>query len=167
MDDRGLGQRAISLIVDEARKVAEGLPGIQKAELYNLADEVDHLLHQLSELTRRGEGNTPHAQAIASQLIHKLAELKGKIQTAVINRVVEDFVDTVTPLRQFTEAVLAPEGTPGRDQNFVEKATALQNYSSRAAKTAAAAAVAAGGAGDNKKLAESLLFGASQVSASS
>ena len=39
-DDRGLGQRAISLIVDEARRVAEGLPGVQKAELLNLSDEV-------------------------------------------------------------------------------------------------------------------------------
>lgn len=30
VDDRGLGQRAISLIVDEARRVADGLPGVQK-----------------------------------------------------------------------------------------------------------------------------------------
>ncbi|XP_035701560.1 vinculin isoform X3 [Folsomia candida] len=161
VDDRGLGQRAISLIVDEARRVADGLPGVQKAELLNLSDQVDSLLHQLGELCRRGEGNSPAGQAIAGQLVAKLAELKNKIQTAVINRVVEDFVDTVTPLRQFTEAVLAPEGSPGRDQNFVERATALQNYSGRASKTARM--VAAGGAGDNKKLAEALLFGASQV----
>ena len=40
----------------------------------------------------------------------KLQELKTKIQTAVVDRVVEDFVDIVTPLKQFTDATLAPEG---------------------------------------------------------
>lgn len=63
-------------------------------------------------------------------------ELKEKIQQAVTNRVVEDFIDIVTPLKQFTEAVLAPEGTPNRDQNFSDKASNLQNFSNRAVKTA-------------------------------
>lgn len=40
----------------------------------------------------------------------KLKELKDKIQTAVVDRVVEDFVDITTPLKQFTAAALAPEG---------------------------------------------------------
>lgn len=40
----------------------------------------------------------------------KLKELKDKIQTAVVDRVVEDFVDITTPLKQFTDAALAPEG---------------------------------------------------------
>lgn len=160
-DDRGLGLRAISLIVDEGRKVADGLPGVHKAELLNLSDEVDSLLHQLGDLCRRGDGNTPAAQAIAGQLVHKLSDLKNRIQYAVVNRVVEDFVDTVTPLKQFTEAVHVQEGVPGREQNFLDKAAALQTFSARSAKTARM--VAAGGCGDNKKLAESLLAGAAQV----
>ena len=160
-DDRGLGQRAVSLIVDEARKVADGLPGVQKAELLNLSDEVDTLLHQLSDLCRRGDGNSPQAQAISGQLVAKLAELKNKIQSAVINRVVEDFMDSHSPLKRFTDAVHAPEGTPGRDQNFVEAAGNLLGFSNRAAKTARM--VAAGGCGDNKKLAESLLSNAAQL----
>lgn len=43
-------------------------------------------------------------------LSSKLQELKDKIQTAVVDRVVEDFVDITTPLKQFTDAALALEG---------------------------------------------------------
>ena len=44
-------------------------------------------------------------------LSQKLHELKDKIQDAVVNRVVEDFIDIVSPLKHFTEAVHVPEGT--------------------------------------------------------
>lgn len=47
---------------------------------------------------------------ISRALSAKLKELKDKIQTAVVDRVVEDFVDITTPLKQFTDAALAPEG---------------------------------------------------------
>jgi hypothetical protein len=43
-------------------------------------------------------------------LSEKLHELKESIQNAVVNRVVEDFVDIASPLKQFTEAVHVPEG---------------------------------------------------------
>ncbi|XP_076382575.1 vinculin isoform X6 [Megalopta genalis] len=167
-DDKGLGQRAIALIIHEGKKnqqhvasVAEGLPGIHKAEILQLCDEVDNLSHQLGDLCAHGLGNTPRAQEIARQLSHKLYELKNRIQQAVVSRVVEDFIDITTPLKQFTDAVLAPEGTPGRDQNFNDKTHALQTFSNRAAKTAKM--VAAGGSGGNKKLAEALTASASQV----
>ncbi|XP_033179680.1 vinculin isoform X13 [Bombus impatiens] len=167
-DDKGLGQRAIALIIHEGKKnqqhvasVAEGLPGIHKAEILQLCDEVDNLSHQLGDLCAHGQGNTPRAQEIARQLSHKLYELKNRIQQAVVSRVVEDFIDITTPLKQFTDAVLAPEGTLGRDQNFNDKTHALQTFSNRAAKTARM--VAAGGSGGNKKLAEALTASASQV----
>ncbi|KAK9703034.1 Vinculin family [Popillia japonica] len=160
-DDKGLGQRAIALIVEEGRKVADGLPGVQKAEVIQLCDEVDGLSRQLIDLCHQGKGNTPQAQETARRLSHKLHELKEKINQAVVNRVVEDFIDIVTPLKQFTDAVMAPEGTPGRDQNFSDKAANLQNFSNRAAKTAKM--VAAGGSGGNKKLAEALQSAATQV----
>lgn len=124
-------------------KVAEGLPGIHKAEILQLCDEVDNLSRQLADLCARGEGNSPRAQDIARKLSQKLNELKNKIQQAVVSRVVEDFIDITTPLKQFTEAVLAPEGTPNREQNFNDKTLNLQNFSNRAAKTARM--VAAGG----------------------
>lgn len=117
-------------------KVADGLPGIQKAEILQLCDEVDSLSHQLADLCAQGKGNTPQAQEVARRLSQKLHELKEKINQAVVNRVVEDFIDIVTPLKQFTEAVLAPEGTPNRDQNFSDKAANLQQFSNRAVKTA-------------------------------
>ncbi|XP_029665688.1 vinculin isoform X3 [Formica exsecta] len=160
-DDKGLGKRAIALIIHEGKKVAEGLPGIHKAEILQLCDEVDNLSHQLADLCAHGQGNTPRAQEIARQLSHKLYELKNRIQQAVVSRVVEDFIDITTPLKQFTDAVLAPAGTPGRDQNFNDKTCTLQTFSNRAAKTARM--VAAGGSGGNKKLAEALAASASQV----
>ncbi|XP_046419160.1 vinculin isoform X6 [Neodiprion pinetum] len=167
-DDKGLGQRAIALIVHEGKKnqqniadVAEGLPGIHKAEILNLCDEVDNLSRQLGDLCAHGQGNTPRAQDTARQLSQKLYELKNRIQQAVVSRVVEDFIDISTPLKQFTDAVLSLEGTPGREQNFNDKAHALQTFSNRAAKTARM--VAAGGSGGNKKLAEALAVSASQV----
>ncbi|XP_054275173.1 vinculin-like isoform X8 [Macrosteles quadrilineatus] len=164
-DDHGLGQQAIALIVSEGkkdqRKVADGLPGVQRSEILTLCDQVDRLSRQLSDLCRRGQGNSPQAQEIARTLSQKLHELKEKIQNAVVNRVVEDFVDIVTPLKHFTEAVHVPEGTPGRDVNFNDKAAALNEWSTRAARTGRM--VAAGGSGGNKKLAESLVSAASQV----
>lgn len=78
-----------------------------------------------------------------------------------MNRVVEDFIDIASPLKHFTEAVLAPEGTPHREQNFADKALNLEQFSNRAAKTARM--VAAGGSGGNKKLTEALLASANQV----
>lgn len=160
-DDKGLGRRAINAIVEEGRKVADGLPGIQKAEILQLCDEVDSLSRQLGDLCAQGKGNSPQAQEIARRLSQKLHELKEKINQAVVNRVVEDFIDIVSPLKQFTEAVLAPEGTPNRDQNFADKVAQLQQFSNRAVKTAKM--VAAGGSGGNKKLAEALQSAANQV----
>ncbi|MCL4119797.1 UNVERIFIED_CONTAM: hypothetical protein GTU68_060366, partial [Idotea baltica] len=161
LDDKGLGQQAIGLIVEEGRKVASCLSGPAQSEINHLCDEVDTLSQQLSDLCRRGQGNSPQAQAIARNLASKLHELKTKIQTAVVDRVVEDFVDITTPLKQFTDAVLELEGTPGREQNFENKAHNLANFSSRAAKTARM--VAAGTTGGSKKMAEALLSSAGQV----
>lgn len=161
LDDRGLGQQAIGLIVDEGRKVASCLSGGSRAEIQQLCEEVDSLSAQLSELCRRGQGDSPQAQNIARALSGKLQELKSKIQTAVVDRMVEDFSDIATPLKQFTEAALAPEGTPGRTETFEDRACNLSGFSGRAAKTARM--VAAGSTGGNKKAAEALLSSASQV----
>ncbi|XP_031330332.1 vinculin isoform X4 [Photinus pyralis] len=160
-NDRGLGQRAIALIVQEGRKVADGLPGIQKTEILELCDDVDGLSRQLEQLCLQGHGDSAQAQDVARKLSQKLHELKERINKAVTNRVVEDFIDIVTPLKHFTEAVLALEGTPNRDQNFSDKAANLQQFSNRAVKTAKM--VAAGGSGGNKKLAESLQSASGQV----
>lgn len=160
-DDKGLGQRAIALIVEEGKRVADGLPGHQKADILRLCEEVEGLANQYSKLCAAGLAHTPEAQEIARKLNAKLHELKNQIQSAVVSRVVEDFIDISTPLKQFTEAVNVPEGTPGREQNFNQKAANLQAFSDRASKTSRM--VAAGGSGGNKKLAEVLLASAAQI----
>lgn len=160
-DDGGLGRRAIVAVVEEGRKVADGLPGVHKAEILQLCDEVEDLTNRLAELCAQGRGDSPEAQQLARLLSQKLQELKGRINSGVVNRVVEDFIDIVGPLRQFTEAVLVPEGTPNRDINFSDKAANLQQFSTRAVKTAKM--VAASGSGGNKKLAEHLQSVANQV----
>ncbi|XP_037808240.1 vinculin [Lucilia sericata] len=154
VNDGGLGERAVNLIVEEGRKVAEGCPGHQKAEIMQLCDEVERL-------KRQAAGNTPVAKEAAKKLTQKLHELKAAVQNALVNRIVQDFMDVSTPLKQFTDAVMLPEGTPGREQNFNQKSNNLQAFSDRASKTSRM--VAAGGACGNKKIAEVLLSSASQV----
>lgn len=161
IDDKGTGRRAIGLIVEEGRRVAEGLSGHEKAELLKLCDEVDNLANQYGKLCAAGLANTPEGRELARKLNEKLHELKHKIGTAVTNRVVEDFIDVTTPLKQFIEAVNVPQGTPGRESNFNQKAANLQAFSDRASKTSRM--VAAGGLGGNKKLAEDLLASANQI----
>lgn len=161
LDDKGLGQRAIALIVNEGKKVADGCAGHEKSEILQLCDEVEALSNQYSKLCNAGLGASPEGQEIARQLNQKLHELKQRIQNALVNRVVEDFMDVSTPLKQFTEAVNVPEGTPGREQNFNQKSNNLQAFSNRASKTSRM--VAAGGSGGNKKIAEVLLSSAAQI----
>lgn len=160
LSDRGLGEHAIQLTVEEGRRTAESCPMPQRAEIVQLCNEIDSLTRKLKDLCRRGQGNSPEAHQTARLISSKLLELKHKIQKALVNRVVEDFIDITTPLKQFTEAVHVPEGTPNREANFQDKARNLTEFSQKAARTARN--VALGGA-SNKKLAEALLASAAQV----
>ncbi|CAN8004474.1 unnamed protein product [Ixodes hexagonus] len=160
LSDRGLGEHAIQLTVEEGRRTAESCPMPQRAEIVQLCNEIDSLTRKLKDLCRRGQGNSPEAQQTARLISSKLLELKNKIQKALVNRVVEDFIDITTPLKLFTEAVHAQEGTPNREANFQDKARNLTEFSQKAARTARN--VALGGA-SNKKLAEALLASAAQV----
>ncbi|XP_013776382.1 vinculin-like isoform X3 [Limulus polyphemus] len=159
-DDKGLGQQAIQSIVQEGHKLAETSPQPEKLEIQHLCNDIETMSRQLSDLTRKGQGKSPQAQALSRAIHGKLHELKNKIQMALVNRVVEDFIDTTSPLKQFTEAVLTPEGTPNRDGNFQDKARTLMEFSLRTAHTAKN--VATGGT-TNKKLAESLMSSANQI----
>ena len=57
--------------------------------------------------------------------------------------------------------VSSGQGTPGREQNFSDKADSLQRFSSRAARTGRM--VASAGATANKKLSEALQASANEV----
>ncbi len=73
----------------------------------------------------------------------------------------DDFADITSPLRQFVEAVQAPEGTPNRDENFADRARNLQDHSLRCARTGGLVATA--GPCKNKKTVEALAHTANQV----
>lgn len=47
------------------QQVASGLTGPAKSGILALCEEVDSLSQQLSEMCRRGQGETPQAQAVA------------------------------------------------------------------------------------------------------
>lgn len=107
------------------------------------------------------QGDSPQARQIAAQLKDKLHNLKDILKSALIGKVVDDFADINTPLKQFVEAVIAPEGTPNREGNLNDKARNLQDHSLRAANTGRM--VAMGGGCKDKKTVEALNQAANQV----
>uniref|UniRef100_A0A2A4JNP8 Vinculin n=1 Tax=Heliothis virescens TaxID=7102 RepID=A0A2A4JNP8_HELVI len=154
------GQKAINSIVSQGQRIADGLQGREKAEVLQLCSEVQRLSDKLADLCASGKGDSEEARAITRELTDKLHELKRATERAVVNRVVEEFIDVAAPLRHFTDAVNAPMGTPGRESQFHEKAAALAAFSQRAC---AAAGVVAAGCGHNKRLADQLTQNANQV----
>jgi vinculin len=152
-DDKGLGFRAIMSIVEEGRRLASVCPAAHRQDLLNLCNDVESMAKQLNDLCRRGQGNSAESQNLARLLSPKLQDLKKAIEKALVNRAVDDFIDVLTPLKQFTEAVLAPEGVPNREGNFVDKAHNLQNFNNRITSTARAVA---SGSAPTKRLAEGL-----------
>nr|XP_049705344.1 vinculin isoform X3 [Helicoverpa armigera] len=154
------GQKAINSIVSQGQRIADGLQGREKAEVLQLCSEVQRLSDKLADLCASGKGDSEEARAITRELTDKLHELKRATERAVVNRVVEEFIDVAAPLRHFTDAVNAPMGTPGRESQFHEKAAALAAFSQRAC---AAADVVAAGCGHNKRLADQLTQNARQV----
>lgn len=159
-NDNGLGHQAIQFIVDDGRKIINSCPPSEQMTVQKLCSETENLNRQLAEMCRHGQGNSYQALTVAQAISGKLQELKNKIQQTIVNKVVKDFIDITTPLKQFTDAVLSLEGTPNREANFNDKARALGNFSERVARTARSVAI--GGAA-NKKLAEMLLNSANQV----
>ena len=132
----------------------------------------------LLEAVRRGEAASPRATSLARSLTGNIGAVAECIQGALVDRVVDDFIDIATPLKHFTDCVLTPgdpatrEQVPHRaslvraytalaPQVFDSRAASLQDFSGRAATTARL--VATGNTSGNKKLAEALLATAGQV----
>lgn len=153
LDDKNVGRQAIKAIIHDGRKIGQTCSPAQREDILDLCNEVESLYSQLEDLCDRGQGGSPQAQEIARRLNRKLQELKKLIEKALIDRVVNDFVDIATPLKQFTEAVYQPLGTPNRDLNFTEKANNLNQFSNRVTSTARNVA---SGLATNKRLAEGL-----------
>ena len=68
-----------------------------------------------------------------------LEELKYAIQTALVDKVIEDFLDIATPLAKFNEVVIDP--TKG---SFEDRADNLRRFSDNLVKSAKMVAVGTG-----------------------
>lgn len=163
VDDGGLGLQAVKAMTEEAAKLAEMLPPAERSRMLELCSDIDRLANQLADLERRGMGNSPEAHAIRNQLRNKLKELADLMKRVLTDRVVEDFADTSTPLKQFIDAVYAPPSMSNREKNFEDKANNLEDHSSRCTTTALL--VAKCGPCKNKKTVEAIIDTANHVNA--
>ena len=161
VDDRGVGSAALQLIVEEARKVGDSLTGSKQAEIMGLCSKIESEQGRLVEAIRRGEANSPQAVSLAKSLSSKVTALTDCIQGALVDRVVEDFVDILTPLKQFTDCILTPGDPATREQVFNTRSGQLVHFSDRVSNTAKL--VATGNTAGNRKIAEALLTSAEQV----
>ncbi|CDW52063.1 vinculin [Trichuris trichiura] len=161
LDDKGVGRNALASLLDEARRMADLCPPKEKYAINQLCDEIDRLCEQLTDLQRKGMGDSPQARAAIEQLRGKLHDLKEMMDRVLLDRVVDDFADITTPLKQFAEAVVAPEGTPAREQNFNDKGQNLRDHCQRCAHTGRLVGTA--GPCKDKKIVESLCSTANQV----
>ncbi|XP_038599555.1 vinculin isoform X1 [Tachyglossus aculeatus] len=140
VDDRGVGQAAIRGLVAEGHRLANVMMGPYRQDLLAKCDRVDQLAAQLADLAARGEGESPQARALASQLQDSLKDLKSRMQEAMTQEVSDVFSDTTTPIKLLAVAATAPPDTPSRDEVFEERATNFENHSGRLGATAEKAA---------------------------
>ncbi|CAJ0579773.1 unnamed protein product, partial [Mesorhabditis spiculigera] len=155
VDDGGLGLRAIKMMTDDARKLADQLNPQDRGRLLGLCSDIDRLAGQLADLERRGLGNSPEAHAIRQQLRDKLRELADFMRRILTDRVVEHYADITTPLKQFVEAARADYSVQNREYNFQDKSTNLREHSGR--MTSTARLVASCGPCKNKKTVEAII----------
>ncbi|XP_073209250.1 vinculin isoform X2 [Lepidochelys kempii] len=140
VDDRGVGQAAIRGLVAEGRRLANVMIGPYRQDLLAKCDRVEQLAAQLADLAARGEGESPQARAIATQLQDSLKDLKTRMQEAMTQEVSDIFSDTTTPIKLLAVAATAPPDAPNRDEVFDERAANFENHAVRLGATAEKAA---------------------------
>ncbi|GAB1298816.1 Vinculin [Apodemus speciosus] len=140
IDDRGVGQAAIRGLVAEGHRLANVMMGPYRQDLLAKCDRVDQLTAQLADLAARGEGESPQARALASQLQDSLKDLKAQMQEAMTQEVSDVFSDTTTPIKLLAVAATAPPDAPNREEVFDERAANFENHSGRLGATAEKAA---------------------------
>ncbi|XP_066098577.1 vinculin isoform X1 [Saccopteryx bilineata] len=140
VDDRGVGQAAIRGLVAEGHRLANVMMGPYRQDLLAKCDRVDRLTAQLADLAARGEGESPQARALASQLQDSLKDLKAQMQEAMTQEVSDVFSDTTTPIKLLAVAATAPPDAPNREEVFDERAANFENHSGRLGATAEKAA---------------------------
>lgn len=140
VDDRGVGQAAIRGLVAEGHRLANVMMGPYRQDLLAKCDRVDQLTAQLADLAARGEGESPQARALASQLQDSLKDLKARMQEAMTQEVSDVFSDTTTPIKLLAVAATAPPDAPNREEVFDERAANFENHSGKLGATAEKAA---------------------------
>ncbi|XP_075805243.1 vinculin isoform X2 [Microtus pennsylvanicus] len=140
VDDRGVGQAAIRGLVAEGHRLANVMMGPYRQDLLAKCDRVDQLAAQLADLAARGEGESPQARALASQLQDSLKDLKAQMQEAMTQEVSDVFSDTTTPIKLLAVAATAPPDALNREEVFDERAANFENHSGRLGATAEKAA---------------------------
>uniref|UniRef100_G3UM65 Vinculin n=1 Tax=Loxodonta africana TaxID=9785 RepID=G3UM65_LOXAF len=140
VDDRGVGQAAIRGLVAEGHRLANVMMGPYRQDLLAKCDRVDQLTAQLADLAARGEGESPQARTLASQLQDSLKDLKAQMQEAMTQEVSDVFSDTTTPIKLLAVAATAPPDAPNREEVFDERAANFENHSGRLGATAEKAA---------------------------
>ncbi|XP_062958051.1 vinculin isoform X1 [Cynocephalus volans] len=140
VDDRGVGQAAIRGLVAEGHRLANVMMGPYRQDLLAKCDRVDQLTAQLADLAARGEGESPQARALASQLQDSLKDLKAQMQEAMTQEVSDVFSDTTTPIKLLAVAATAPPDAPNREEVFDERAANFETHSGRLGATAEKAA---------------------------
>ncbi|XP_038053444.1 vinculin-like isoform X3 [Patiria miniata] len=137
-DDKGVGYRAIKDIISTGRQIAGTCDDLgQRNDLLRLCNEAESLNDHLRDLCKKGQGNTPQAEATAKKLSEKLGQLNDKMTEIVMGQVSSDFLDPMSAVNKMYEAALAPEGAPHREANFTSKAQIFLESSNKAADTAA------------------------------
>lgn len=137
-------------------QIAEVLPGPLKSKVQELCATIDQDTAELTQLCREGRGGQARALTIAKKIATNLDNLKHAIEMALVDKVVEDFLDIATPLVKFTEAVVTPNAN-----QFDEKANNLGEFSDKIVRTAKMVALGTGNA--NKKAAEAILAVSGQI----
>nr|XP_009007935.2 vinculin isoform X3 [Callithrix jacchus] len=140
VDDRGVGQAAIRGLVAEGHRLANVMMGPYRQDLLAKCDRVDQLTAQLADLAARGEGESPQARVLASQLQDSLKDLKARMQEAMTQEVSDVFSDTTTPIKLLAVAATAPPDAPNREEVFDERAANFENHSGKLGATAEKAA---------------------------
>ena len=134
--------------------------GPLKGHVTELCAAIEQDTTELTHLCREGRGSSARAMALSKKIAGNLENLKHAIETAIVDKVIDDFLDIGSPLAKFTEVVLTPkEGDVNRQ--YEEKANQLGQFSDRIVRTSKMVAVGTGNA--NKKAAEGILTVAGQV----
>lgn len=134
VNDGGQGIKTARSVIADARRLASDVKDpVTRDKLFQKASEIEKLVNELDELQRRGLGDSPRAREIAKELQTKFDELKDLMKDVLVEAVAEEFSDTTTVLKQFSNAAMAAKNVPNREANFEEKALALDKQAHRLA----------------------------------